>query len=218
MTDLGRRRNRNSECRTVLLQTLFWPLISLDRVYHRLLFAISDHRTFDRFTLYSIENDQVFFAKAIEALELLKKVDSRRYQRAQRYLPILAHVRQGGNFYKHSAKAFYVHKPPDDAAFFASEIVHETTHAYLIDRGFRYNKNARERHERLCTKEQLNFIIKTINSQEHMPHSQKDELIRQWRTWFEERLASGWWHDKNVRKDRIVALREMLRELFRKRR
>ncbi len=213
VTDLEQRRSRGCQ---LALRIVLWPLIAIDRIYHKLLFVVSTSRTFDGVTLYSIENDSGFFEKANKALNILRSVDPRRYQRVQRYMPILAHVRQGGDFYKHSARAFYVQSKPDDPAFFASMIVHEATHAYLINKGFRYEKSVREQHERICAREQLAFIVKAINVQEHVPTSQKEEVIRQWKTWFEEQLASGWWHDKNTRRNQMKALREVLGELFRK--
>ena len=109
-------------------------------------------------------------------------------------MPNIAHISQGGNFYKRSARAFYVEEYPDDAAYFASLIVHESTHGYLFSRGFRYEGSVRERHERTCTKEQFAFIIRAIRAQNHISQSQREELVQQWKDWLNEQLASNWWH------------------------
>ena len=198
----------------ILWYILLWPLVLIDRVYHRALFAIAKRQHFDTFTLYSVENDPKFFDQAIAALQLLRAVDPRRYRRVQRYMPIIAHVRQGANFYKHAARAFYVNACPDDAADFASEVVHEATHAYLAHRGIRYTKKNRERHERLCTTEQLAFVTRAIQAQTHVPVPQQQALIAQWRHWFEEHLASKWWEDHHTRHWQFAALKTMTQELL----
>ncbi len=197
-----------------LSRTLLWPFLLLDRTYHVLLFAASSRKNFGGFILYSIENDSNFFDKAIAALEKLKQIDPRRYERARRLMPIIAHVRQGGNFYKAAAHAFYVDECPDDIPYFASEIVHETTHAHLLHKGFRYDKEVRERHERICAKEQFAFIVKTIRAQTHATESQKEALSQQWSRWFDEHLASQWWHGREIRRSRFLALKKLIGELF----
>ena len=198
----------------LLSHVLLWPLVLIDRIYHRALFAIAKRQTFDTFTLYSVDDDSKFFDQAIAALQLLKAVDPRRYRRAQRYMPIIAHVRQGANFYKHAARAFYVNACSDDPAYFASEIVHEATHAYLAHKGLRYTKANRERHERLCTTEQLAFITRAIQAQPHVPTLQQQELITQWRRWFEEHLASKWWEGHHTRQWQFAAFKTMTQELL----
>ncbi len=198
----------------VISRILFWPFFLINRSYHVILFGISSRRTCNGFTLYSIENNQIFFANAIAALNKLKEIDLRKYERARYLVPIIAHVRQGGNFYKQSAKAFYVDEVPDDILYFASEIVHEATHAYLLRKGFRYYKEVRERHERICVKEQLSFIIKSIKAQSNVTELQKQIYMQQWKEWFQEHLTSEWWHNKNIRRSRFLAIKKLLKELF----
>ncbi len=193
---------------------LLWPVILIDRIYHHVLFVISSHHAFDRFTLYSVDHDTTFFERVEAALALLKDVDPRRYRRAQRYLPVIALVKQGRNFYKHTARAFYVDECPDDVPYFASEIVHEATHAYLRHRGFRYTKSDRERHEHICTAEQLAFITRAIRSQSHVPEPQQQELIARWNRWFEEHLASKWWEDREVRRLQFTAVKRVIQDFL----
>lgn len=166
------------------------------------------------FVLYSIEHDEKFFRCAAEAIDLLERVDARRAARAKRYLPIIAHVRQGSDFYKPSAHAFYVHDVPDDSAYFASAIVHEATHGYLFARKIPYAPELRERIERLCSKEQFAFIVRAIRVQAHVAKEKQDEVIQQWTDWFSEQLASGWWHQQKMKAGQVRALCDMLKELW----
>ncbi len=195
--------------RPVLLVVLF-PFFALDRIYHRLLFAVSTCRAFDGFKLYSIEDDVIFFELATKALAVLKNTDRRRYERALAYIPIIAHVKQGGNFYKRPARAFYVHEYPEDIAYFASLIVHEATHGSLLHRHVRRDNN---RHERICIDEQLRFITRFIHAQPQLSITEKQEMTRRWQAWFRQELASDWWDEKQIIKRQMAAFKQTVGEL-----
>lgn len=209
-----RRTNRTRASKSInLLQIFFWPLKLLDYAYQRLLLSISQRRELDGLTAYSVDGNQRFFNIASEAISLLRSKDPVRYRRARRYMPVIAHVRQGFNFYKHAVRAFYVHEFPEDASYFASEIVHEATHAYLLSRGYRYSGRWRKRHEQICVRQQLAFITRVIRAQDHIPPAQQEDLLRQWQEWFQQQLASEWWHGRMVRRQRLKAIKELLQEL-----
>ncbi len=197
--------------RRSLLTVLLLPFLLIDRFYHLLLFAISAQRTTDGFTLYSVDDDPVFFDRANQALAVLKRTDQRRYRRALRYTRVIAHVKQGGNFYNPHARAFYVHEYPDDIAYFASLMVHEATHGYLLHQRVRRDK---DRHERLCISEQLRFIAKCIRTQSHLTSTQQQAMIEEWRSWFDQELASDWWDEKQVLKRQMAAFKATIRQLW----
>ena len=103
--------------------------------------------------------------------------------------------------------------PKNEPAFFASEIVHEATHGYLKSKGFRYTKKTRERHEKLCLKEQQRFIKKAIYSQEQYTEDEKKKILKEWNEWFVEALNTRWWEPHKVLRGQFDRLTELLRSL-----
>jgi len=213
---MGRINRRPASRQPNVRRILLWPLTLLDYTCQRLLLGISQRREIDSFSVYSVDGTQQFFKTATEAIALLRSKDPVRYERARRYMPVIAHVRQGFNFYKHAVRAFYVHEPSEDVPYFASEIVHEATHAYLQSRGYRYDHRSRKHHEQICTRQQLAFIMRVIQSQDHISPAQQEDLIRQWKEWFQQQLASEWWHERVTRQKQLGAIKELLLELRKK--
>jgi predicted SprT family Zn-dependent metalloprotease len=65
----------------------------------------------------------------------------------------------------------------------AATIVHEATHARLWARGIRYSRSRRERIERLCTREEIDFA-RHLESAENLVADAEARLQREW--WTEE--------------------------------
>ena len=185
-----------------------WPLRWIDARYHHVLFRICKQYQYDSFNLYCIDPEEAakFFEMTIQTLELLKKKDFRRYIRVKKYLPNIAYVKQGIDFYNYSAKAFYVDEFNPDPFGFASSIVHEMTHAYLMSKGFKYKIDP-SRHERICVQEQLRFARRIIHLRENLSDCQKKEWIEEWEKWSEECFKTKWWEEKQQRQQRIKRLK-----------
>ena len=181
-------------------------------IFFQALIKVSERRDFDTFKIYSASNDESFFDTVIKALEFLKRMDAHRYARAEKHLRGIAHVKQGINHYELRTKMFYVHEFDDaDPAYFASQVVHEATHGYLSDRRFRYKGNE-ERHESICVREQFAFIKKAINQQKSVSEEKRKAIIEEWQGWFQQLMETKWWQQKNLRRERIRALQETVRE------
>jgi len=163
----------------------------------------------DGIQLLSLRNNTVFFSHTEEALSLIEEFDARRYSRIKRHLPIIAHVEQGYNYYNAKAKAFYVEDFfPSDVGFYAASIIHEATHAYLDSRKIPYTKEARQRHEILCTKEQYRFICNLIKINEDLSSEEKQNYINRYTRWFDEQIESKWW-ESNEREMRSIQLKKI---------
>ena len=182
-----------------LIRTLTYPLRLLDPYYHHLIFACCAHKKFEDFNLYAINPDEAeaFFACAVEALKLLKKLDNRRYIRAQKYVPNIALIKSGNNCYKASADAYYVEDfYSGDVICFAGSIVHEATHGLLHAKKFKYIKERREQHERICVAEDIAFKKKEILVKQDYSQEEKKKMIENLKKDATDALKTHWWDTK----------------------
>jgi hypothetical protein len=108
------------------------------------------------------------FARHIRAaLELIRTVDPRRFERVQRLRWIVNRASPDGagwGAYHHLTRQCDIDFVPyegvaDDmiAVTYAGTIMHESTHCLLMERGCKYKGNARARHERICIREENRF-------------------------------------------------------------
>lgn len=100
----------------------------------------------------------------IQALELLRKKDQRRFARVQRRirLILLGNWKSLG-FYNPIGRACGLtmlspSKKPNAVYGYASILVHESTHALIQDRRFSYTKDTKSRIESICRKEEVRFL------------------------------------------------------------
>ena len=112
-----------------------------------------------------LEDDEMFANLVEQCLLLIKTEDPRRYRRIQEHLTWIVgrgEVALGSGRYWSTFRACILN--PNYAwdgdylvAQRAGLIVHEATHGFLSDRGFRYTKDARVQIERICCAEQNRF-------------------------------------------------------------
>ena len=110
------------------MNVLRWPFRWIDNHYHHLIFRVSIRKQYEHFNLYALKSEtaEIFFDTVIQSLELLKKIDFRRYIRAQKYIPNIAHVGLGTDHFRKTASAYFVDEfEANDIKRFAAGIVHE---------------------------------------------------------------------------------------------
>lgn len=93
-------------------------------------------------------------------LELIKASDPRRFKRMQKTMPTIALMPIAGAEYHRHLKACYVEDALVDrieSRHLASILIHESTHAYLHDRGCRWTETRYQRIEKLCVREEIRF-------------------------------------------------------------
>jgi hypothetical protein len=107
----------------------------------------------------------------LAALRLLKATDAYRFQRVKRRLTWIVHHtldRRGCAEYRHATRTCAIDflEPSADydleflTAWYASVLVHEATHGVIRSRGVLYTKKLRLRIEKLCVKEEQNFLMR----------------------------------------------------------
>ena len=103
------------------------------------------------------------------ALNLIHDLDQKRYKRVKTEIIWIVNTNLIPSFsgeYNRRTKSCLINfdNYTDDqilvSGYYAGIIVHEATHGLLCSRGIRYNKNTRERIERICTCEQNRFYQK----------------------------------------------------------
>jgi tetratricopeptide (TPR) repeat protein len=104
-----------------------------------------------------------------QAMALIKSLDSRRYHRVCRQLDYIVNTEliSGGNFdwkLKICHIDFSKHLTSDDPLWnlrgYARLLIHEATHGFLFEKGIPYDKETRERVERLCHLEEYRFALR----------------------------------------------------------
>ncbi len=97
-----------------VLDILIWPIRSVGLKcrsgLQRLLFWGSPCHEYEGFQLLTVHETDAkwFFQLVIEALDLLKQVDPRRFRRAQHHLDRIAYGQLGGHRYDASQRAYFV--------------------------------------------------------------------------------------------------------------
>ncbi len=186
----------------------------------RIMLLLSEKRIVEGFELYAFSDASDFFEITPRALSFLKETDPRRYKRTRQYLSRIAYLRLGTDYFYPALSAFIVDSfPKDNPQFFAAQIVHETTHAYLESKGLRYTPKTRERHEMICLNQQKYFIKRAVLRNESLSEEERKEVLAQWDQWFQEELNSHWWEPHKMRLRQMDRLRDQLsqfKKLFRK--
>lgn len=126
------------------------------------------------------------------ALDLLRKIDERRFAVVTRYVRHLivwpghytAYDRWGG---VHLAARHLLQAPVE---LLASALVHEATHLRIANRGIRYRPELRARIEAACVREEAAFL-------RHVPN-----LEESWLAELEACLNTPWWEESD-RRERI---------------
>lgn len=196
-----------------LFQTIMSPIRDmvysivdiLDRKYTKRILMTIPKQEHDGFTLYywATDSPDTFFKQAVDALDFLKSIDLRRYQRAKSHMPNIVLAGFGYDHYKSNVRAFFVDTLMATPSIFAESIVHEATHAYLLDRGFKYNHDSRERHERICVSEQIRFQIKATMLDPAKTENQKIKSIQELKKGCEKTMETHWWVEK-ITQQRIL--------------
>ena len=147
---------------------------------------------------FGSEKNESFFEVSRQAMALIQTNDLRRYQRVCRYLRFIVNwkmVSQGSflpdlklgliDYSKYTSDDFL-----DNLRRFAGVLIHEATHSLLLSKGIPYDKQTRERVERLCFLEQYRFALHfEPGYAEHKVQPFKVEIYqRSWKrkTWFAE--------------------------------
>jgi hypothetical protein len=107
----------------------------------------------------------------INALELIRRTDCRRFSRIQRFVKriMLFRIRKRGVYYV--VGRICAIRPVSQARsntngvthFYASILIHEATHGLLESRMLPYSQRNREQIERICFAEQTRFLSKSPN-------------------------------------------------------
>ncbi len=123
--------------------------------------------------------------KTREALDLICRFDPRRFNRMKRDVRGIAVTTRGASYYDTSLRLIYLDRAvigekPD---YIASTIVHEAVHARLYRSGVRSYVRIPQRHEELCTAEEIEFASKLPQS-EALVEGLKGALAKPW--WTEE--------------------------------
>lgn len=152
---------------------------------HRL---VLDSSTVDGLQLYF---EPASLEKIREALQLVKEGDPLRWRRLLRYMPLMVETYGGSSFNRFFGAAF-IDVAKHNAWRLAGVIVHELTHAYLFGRWrVPYRGEVKERHERVCLKEELRLYRRFITAfdcdedegrawLEHIEGFHQRSLVRRW--------------------------------------
>src|SRR6266478_3651227 len=111
---------------------------------------------------------QDFIARTTEALDLVRRVDPRRFERIRTHINYIVHRELAFAYakYDNQLRACYVDftrlhfdKNPEMMLWgYAAVIVHEATHGVIHGFGISYSRRKRERIERLCDAESARFL------------------------------------------------------------
>lgn len=139
---------------------------------------------FEGFQFSSMHDEKDTFIRVIrKSLCLVREHDPRRFRRVTEQVRILADVGlQAGPrsaSYLHRIKVvqvdFEMNESKGDemyhAAYYAGVIIHEATHGFIEDRGFKYTPKYRKQIERICCAEQNRFLVRLRRSFPGLPES-----------------------------------------------
>ena len=124
-----------------------------------------------------LDDDAAFESLVEQCLLLVESSDPRRYKRIKRHLKWILgsrEVARNCGRYMSIARACVLNPDPDrnDDCFVAHQagvIVHEATHGFLSDRGFKYDQDTRVQIERICCAEENRFLSR-------LPPAHRDKL------------------------------------------
>ena len=155
-------RRTTSEAPRRLRDTRHHPSPQLRRrisaAIHRQLFPRS---VFDGLELYF---EPPSMARVRESLQLVKEADPLRWRRLQRYMPLMVEG-YGGSGFNRVWGTGSIDVAKWDSWRLAGSIVHELTHAYVFERWkVPYRGEMRQRHEKLCLKEELRLYRRLITA------------------------------------------------------
>ncbi len=148
---------------------------------------------------------QAFLARTTEALELIRRVDSRRFNRVRSQLKYIVHQELPFAYGKYDqwlgaccvdfTRLDFSKHPNTMLWGYAAILVHEATHGAIHSFGIPYSRRTRERIEHLCDVESVRFLRR--NS--HRAADAWDEIMirpgRRERLWAKtrwQRLAALW--------------------------
>ena len=168
--------------------------------WHRKVYCALFERQLARLPRSVVDGVELYFPPAEtqrveEALALLRSVDPRRYRRLLRHLPRLTHSRVGTH-YDATADAACIDVALEGGTWrLAAALVHEATHAWLLKaRRLDYQGPARERHERLCLREEYRFLTRVVQHAGWTPVAAAAWLERLQQEQ-REALSCAWWED-----------------------
>lgn len=137
-------------------------------------------------------DDEKFFKISKEAIDLIAKIDQRRYKRVKselRYI-INQELLSGGEYNRrlHACVIDFGRYEFDKnykwcLYSYAGTIIHEATHGYLYTKKYKYTLENRVQIEKICSTEQNRFLQK-------LDYELKDQLIRE----FNEKDWDFYWH------------------------
>ena len=126
-----------------------------------------------------------FIEKSREALDLIEKMDFRRFGRIQKYITyIKPAICRGTASYVHLSKGCLVdwrkldfkQHPHASLVQYSALLIHEATHGYVQSRGILYRGKFRLRIEKFCHHEEIRFIKRLLpNISESWINSYYDE-------------------------------------------
>lgn len=157
---------------SLVIRAMFWIMIRSAKA-----------ESHDGIQLLSTEEDQAFFLKTHQALDLIKDKDPLNYRRAQCFLRFITDFGIGGH-YDSAHKAFHVDMflfKNESLEEYAAEIIHEAIHGRL-DRCRIPHQREPARHESICQQVQVRFLKRI--GQDELAHGV--QLARDW--WLPEAL------------------------------
>jgi len=169
---------------------------------------------FDGIILADTQDSSLFSKSVLAALQLIKQLDARRFQRIQRHVHWIVNIPlpRGGGQYHYPTRTCRldiedeIPEPDPDyaAAATASLLIHEATHGVLDARGIGYSIQLRSRVERCCVREQNRFLARLSGSRPDIAKSLHREFTE-----------SHWHSSWNT--PRLQSLFMVVRRLFRQR-
>lgn len=166
----------------------------------KVLFLLSPRAAIDGIEVIDVAEDQSkrTLVGVREALQVIQRVDPRRYARLRQDLHRIVVLKAGGPEFAPEVGACllpsgYVRE--SNAAAVATTLVHEATHARLWRRGIGYGPDLRGRVERTCVKEQVAFAERLGDV----------HILSQLR----EKLQRPWWTPAQLHERRIAAWRQL---------
>jgi hypothetical protein len=113
-------------------------------------------------------DDGEFLSRTKEVLDLIERVDPRRFRRVQDQIRYIVNVEltSTGEYWRGNklcpvdfGRLRLLKNPEWSLHFYAGLIVHEATHGMLYSKGIPYTRDSRERVERLCQLEAKRFMM-----------------------------------------------------------
>jgi len=157
-------------------------------------------------------DDEKFFKITKEAIDLIAKIDQRRFKRVKSELKyILNQELLSIGVYRKRLRAcgidFGEYEFDENYKWYlysyAGTIVHEATHGYLDTKKYKYTSKNRVQIEKICRTEQNRFLKK-------LDYELKDQLIRK----FNEKDWDFYWHASKW--DQLKAILQRLRKSSKK--